>query len=95
MLGPMPVRHYIQFHAEELAKRSAPVCWQACRKPQASPWRARRRRGGERGLPVSRSDLFQDQFLKRQIRHRLAQMRILPKVALINRRQEAGRSIFV
>ena len=28
------------------------------RKPQTSPWRARRRCGGERGLPVSRSGLF-------------------------------------
>ena len=47
------------------------------REPQTSPWHARRRCGGERGLPVSRSGLFQDQFLKRQIRHRLAQTRIL------------------
>jgi hypothetical protein len=28
------------------------------REPQTSPWRARRRCGGERGLPVSRSGLF-------------------------------------
>src|ERR1700730_14074655 len=49
---------------------------QTARKPQTSPWRAQRRGGGERGLPVSRCSLFQDQFLQRQIRYRLAKPRV-------------------
>ena len=43
----------------------------------ARQYRDDTRCGGERGLPVSRSGLFQDEFLQCQIRHRLMETRVL------------------